>query len=423
MTHRRWNAVAGVVVALANAGRAAYREHRARLSPCHASGGANRPTPTRRECTHGPLHDEGRGLRQGPAAAPATKPVRHFKRAPMVDGIPAERYWLEITDRADLGVDLKAPQAGDGGTQQWSYSLVKEASDGDVVFHYWKPAVAITSWSVVDGEYWEEDIVWASHGTVAREAGVVPYRRPGWRRGLRSFTALTDPVSLEAIRQRERAFRGIVSRLEQRHGRPIYFPFALSDRRSLRPTQCYLTKLPEDVIVLFDALAAAAVVDTGIAAVGLGSGSSSIFELGTEYRPAAEEAASSERDAFAVDPAVVERGLRGHARTQNALAAFVRTLGCEPRSPLPTEPNFDLAWTLRGTRFVAEVKSTTESNAEKQMRLGLGQVLRYRQLLAPGGGGIVAVLAIESAPVDVRWQALSESVGVRLVWPPRFSGL
>src|ERR1039458_3204792 len=92
-------------------------------------------------------------------------------------GSPEERFWLEITDRPDLGVDLKAPQLGDNGSEYWSYSLVTEVQDGDIVFHYHKPASAIVAWSRAVGTVWSEAIVWGSHGTVAREAGVVPYRR------------------------------------------------------------------------------------------------------------------------------------------------------------------------------------------------------------------------------------------------------
>ena len=43
--------------------------------------------------------------------------------------------------------------------------------------------------------------------------------------------------------------------------------------------------------------------------------------------------------------------------------------------PLLPEPNFDLAWQRDETVFVAVVKSTTASNEEEQLRLGLGQVL------------------------------------------------
>jgi hypothetical protein len=43
---------------------------------------------------------------------------------------------------------------------------------------------------------------------------------------------------------------------------------------------------------------------------------------------------------------------------------------------------FDLAWQIGRTLFVAQVKSLTLRNEEKQLRLGLGQVLRYADLLS-----------------------------------------
>lgn len=339
------------------------------------------------------------------------------------DNDPTERFWLEITDRPDLGVDLRAPQTGDSGAPQWSYSLVTEAESGDVVFHYSKRSSAIVAWSVIDGDYWAEDIVWASHGTVAREAGVEPYRRPGWRRSLRGFSALPTPISLAQIRAAEPDLRTMVKELETTYGGSIYFPFALSELRPPRPTQGYLTKLPAAFVDLFDPMGKAAATAKHVDAIGE---SATVLHpdqpLGVDYRRADEGVAASERDAFSVDPSLVERGLRGHASTQNALAAHVEALGLAPRSPRPDEPNFDLAWTDGDTRYVAEVKSTTISNAEKQLRLGLGQVLRYRQLLSDHGTATVAVLAVEGPPPP-GWTALCDSVGVRLVWPPDFQGL
>ena len=41
------------------------------------------------------------------------------------------------------------------------------------------------------------------------------------------------------------------------------------------------------------------------------------------------------RQPFSVDPALVERDLRGHAGTQNDLAAVLQAAGIEPRSRLP----------------------------------------------------------------------------------------
>lgn len=71
----------------------------------------------------------------------------------------------------------------------------------------------------------------------------------------------------------------------------------------------------------------------------------------------------------------------GNAATQNELADKLRASGVEPRSPRPDEPNFDLAWESNGRVFVAEVKSITPRNEERQLRLGLGQVLRYRDVM------------------------------------------
>ncbi len=140
-------------------------------------------------------------------------------------------------------------------------------------------------------------------------------------------------------------------------------------------------------------------------------------ELGIPYRPADEEVAISERDPFAVDPALVERANRSHASTQNALAEYLRSKGIEPRSSRPEEPNFDLAWLQGDAIFVAEIKSLTVDNEEKQLRLGLGQVLRYQHLLAQNGKQVRAVLVIEREPSDTSWVELCKTLGILLVWP------
>lgn len=140
--------------------------------------------------------------------------------------------------------------------------------------------------------------------------------------------------------------------------------------------------------------------------------------VGGAYRAADEQAAVAQTDPFSVDPAIRERGLRGHATTQNALASYVSTAGLDPRSPKAGEPNFDLAWEDGQIVFVAEVKSMSFSNEEKQMRLGLGQILRYRQVLSRLGRPVIGVLAVEREPTDPGWKVLCNEVGVVLVWPP-----
>jgi hypothetical protein len=145
--------------------------------------------------------------------------------------------------------------------------------------------------------------------------------------------------------------------------------------------------------------------------------------IGVPYRSADEESARASIEPFDVDPGIVERGVRGHAQTQNALAEFVRKMGCEPRSPRAGEPSFDLAWERNGGVYIAEVKSITERNEEKQLRLGLGQVLRYRDLLNGPGKKIIAALIVERQPSDPSWSHLCRSLGIRLAWPNHFEEL
>ena len=145
--------------------------------------------------------------------------------------------------------------------------------------------------------------------------------------------------------------------------------------------------------------------------------------LGMAYRPAAEDVATSTRNPWTVDPDVVDRGLRGHATIQNSLAEYVRSRGGEPRSPRPNEPQFDLAWEREGVTFVVEVKSLTKRNEEQQLRLGLGQVLRYQHLLASRGDTIRAHLVVEREPTDGSRATLCEALAVVLAWPPIFGGV
>jgi hypothetical protein len=144
------------------------------------------------------------------------------------------------------------------------------------------------------------------------------------------------------------------------------------------------------------------------------------YDLGAAYQPVDETKASASRDPFTIDPDLVDRGLRGHATTQNALARFLDARHISPRRPKPTDPDFDLAWTHRGWWYVAEIKSLTGANETKQLRLGLGQVLDYQDRLLNQHSRVRAVLAVERRPADSRWVQLCERHEVTLIWPDVF---
>ena len=145
-------------------------------------------------------------------------------------------------------------------------------------------------------------------------------------------------------------------------------------------------------------------------------------EFGSDYRRADESASVAQRDPFSVDPGLVERASRAHAATQNALADYVLEIGYTPTSPDVDDPNFDLAWRASTAWWVVEVKSLSSANEEKQLRLGLGQVLRYQDTLRRQQElPVEAVLMVEREPTDSSWLKLCDSVGVLLLWPDRLN--
>jgi hypothetical protein len=140
--------------------------------------------------------------------------------------------------------------------------------------------------------------------------------------------------------------------------------------------------------------------------------------LGVSYQEADVTVPRAAGAPFRPDPDRVGRGVKGHERTLRALVSVVRACGIEPLQPGNDSPPYDLAWETDTTIFVAEVKSLTLANEERQLRLGLGQVLRYwHALSARTKKPVTAVIAVERKPADESWLALCDRLGVLLVWP------
>jgi len=141
-------------------------------------------------------------------------------------------------------------------------------------------------------------------------------------------------------------------------------------------------------------------------------------QLGVAYRPEDENIRVTEAAPARRDPDKVGRGLQAHRRTQRCLAEALTRAGLQPCSPARYGgPQYDLAWQTAEAVFVAEVKSLPQVHEEQQLRLGLGQVLRYRQQLVSRGKRTVAVLMVEHEPADPTWTDVCASAGVRLWWP------
>jgi hypothetical protein len=127
---------------------------------------------------------------------------------------------------------------------------------------------------------------------------------------------------------------------------------------------------------------------------------------------------------FDTNPDLHERGRVQHARIQNALARTLRQYGITPWSAQATgDASFDIAWLWNRALWVGEVKSLTRSNEERQLRLGLGQVLRYHDLLAESAAArtVRPWLIVEREPSDPGWRRLCERHAVALVVPEQFA--
>jgi hypothetical protein len=330
-----------------------------------------------------------------------------------------ERYWLEVSARGDdLGVDLNAPATNEEDKPFWSYDLLWEVNDGDVVLHYDRRERAIVAWSWAVGTAWADTVTWAARGTSARGKHIEPHERPGMRVSLRGPFRLLQPLTLERIRQEQEQLATI--RADR-----LYFPFELGSRAS-RPMQGYLFKLPLGFVELYPELSVVPRFNGGgpptaprpteseppVPVGGAGER--------PEFVPKNEQVRSREARPWSRDPSEVDRALSTHARVERLVAEAAAVEGWTAHAYAPGDPVFDLLLERQDGEppaVVVEVKSTTATNEEKQLRLALGQILRYQQLMQAGGSQVVGFIAVERPPRDASWSGLCANAGVNLVWP------
>lgn len=142
--------------------------------------------------------------------------------------------------------------------------------------------------------------------------------------------------------------------------------------------------------------------------------------IGKSFTADDETASPRAASAGMADPNLVGRGVRAHKRVRNALADHLESIGLIPLDPAPSDPPFDLAWWRKDFLYVAEIKSVTRENEEHQLRLGLGQLLRYASLLSIRAEHVVPVLVPEINPRDPEWYRLCQSLNVKIIFPPKF---
>lgn len=159
-----------------------------------------------------------------------------------------QRYWMEITDRDDVGADLLALTKNRRGMPYWGRELIRYVQPGDVVLHWHKTLIAesaIVGWSQATGVYEDTEVWLPETDDRAQELNL----RPAWRMPLLNYTPMANPVLLSEVRAVDQELRQVQKELEDRHpGGALYFPFGFSDLRPLRAQQTYLVKMPVEVL-------------------------------------------------------------------------------------------------------------------------------------------------------------------------------
>ena len=170
---------------------------------------------------------------------------------------PRQRFWLETTDRHDIGVDLHCPQRDTVGNRSPGFSLIWWVEPDDVVFHYSLNEHAITAWSRAAGHVTEAPTVWLPHRAATRRRLLTPRAQPGWWLDLDGPFPLEQPLTLAQLRERADDIRAVLEQLKSDHDGSLYFPFFFWGGSQLRPMQPYLSKLPGELIGLFPQLTGA----------------------------------------------------------------------------------------------------------------------------------------------------------------------
>jgi hypothetical protein len=120
------------------------------------------------------------------------------------------------------------------------------------------------------------------------------------------------------------------------------------------------------------------------------------------------------------DPAERDRATAKHRQLENWLIGRVEAEGLVPLDP-DGSVEYDLAWAERdGSLSVCEVK-TTSGHEDRQLRLGVGQILQYTAHLSRDWAApVTPVVLVEEEPSDPAWPDICRDHGIVLTWPGRW---
>lgn len=307
-----------------------------------------------------------------------------------------ELYWCEITDREDIGADLKCPLTNERGDPHWSYELICAVWPGDIVLQYSTRVRALVEASVAGGPLEERPIVWAPHGTVGRAQSHGRMPRPGWWLPLYGYQPAESTLSLRAL-QNPTDEEWIRAWIEQKGNEPgvtrVAAPFQRY-RSQLRANQGYLTKMPAAFVDRWSELRTmtARVADTHDSLVGLGDVSPPAAMQRFDPVTATFQPKSS-TPYEAITRATVQRRSRKHEQLVTNAGEWLKSRGATVTTPHPLD-----LFITHPVPIIIEAELTGSRGVRAAVREALGQLHDYRYFWGPKEAALCVLLDATPEP-------------------------
>ena len=140
------------------------------------------------------------------------------------DGMPSERFWVEIRKVPGIGEEIYTSIINSRGRHDPRWDLVSTLKTGQVVFHYDADESRFVGFS-----------------TVAEDARTVGDK---YRARLTGFRAIEEVVGLQRLREVADELFVIRDEMVAQYGRPLFLPFQFTaDRTQFRMLSNYFTKI------------------------------------------------------------------------------------------------------------------------------------------------------------------------------------
>ena len=322
------------------------------------------------------------------------------------DHLQAERFWCEVTDRNDVGSDLKAPQRNEAGQNYWSYSLIREVSAGDIVFHYSTREKAFVGASVAGGPMEERTITWVPHGTVGRSKDMAREPRPGYWRPLYGYQSASKPLYLTSLEEPAEALwlRSWIG--AHKHVGALRLPFQIR-KDGIRGGQGYLFKIPADFVDRWPPLwELAERLDERAEEI---SSHISIDQIPPTSSVPPDFRPKSDADYTAIIASGVQRRSRKHERLVREAGQWLRDRGVVISNRHPKDLEL-----ISPVSVIVEAKIVGTRDPLFAVREALGQLEEYRYFVGPQSSGLAILLDAEPPATLVRYS--EEHLEVAVLW-------